>query len=105
MSSDGRNGSGNANRIASAKGVWLEDCINVDGLAHSLFLSGGRGYSGRRNILAYTKPGCEPSRFITMISDRWPQGPCLQIDHALEGMPGTEGGSGRIFSLFFQDPE
>ncbi|KAI9703196.1 MAG: hypothetical protein M1836_007761 [Candelina mexicana] len=102
---DGKNGSGKANRLSKAKGIWIEDCINIDGLAHSLFLANGKGYGSTRKMMAYIKPGCEPSHFITMISDRWPQGPCLAVDHALEGMPGTEGTTGRIGSIFWLDPD
>ena len=62
----------------------------------------------RKKLFAYEATGCPDDKKIEKIDDRidtWngKVGPCVNIDTALIGVPGSDLNAGRIMSVKFED--
>ncbi len=87
--------------LSRQHGHWLRGCINILPDAHSIFLANGNGHMYERKLTAFAGYGCNPSTYLTGISDRWPIGPCMPVDHIMDGVAGAEISDGRLMSVHF----
>ncbi|KAI9761057.1 MAG: hypothetical protein M1835_000066, partial [Candelina submexicana] len=74
-------------------GRHARGCYNILPETHSIFLANGSpGPQDMyyRKMTAFAGYGCNPATYLTGISDRWPIGPCMPVDHIMDGVAGAE---------------